>query len=89
MRYSFISITPIAFASAMAIGTAFAADLTAADVKTKLEAAGYSDVREVRREHGHFDAEATKDGKEVHLDVDAKTGAIKPETEGDEEHEKH
>ncbi len=69
-----------------AIGTAAAA-LTPDQVKARLDAAGYSNVRIVRREGDHFDAKATKDGKEVSLDVDAKTGAIAPETEGkDEQH---
>jgi hypothetical protein len=64
-----------------------AGDLTADQVKAKLEAAGYTNVKEIRREAKHFDAEATKDGQKVYLDIDAKTGAISPETEENEEQE--
>jgi hypothetical protein len=63
----------------LAIGIAAAAELTAAQVKSRLEAAGYINVQDVKKEGDHFDAWATaKDGKRVSLDVDAKTGAITP-----------
>jgi hypothetical protein len=68
------------------IGIASAEDLTAAEVKSRVEAAGYTDVKNVKKEGDHFDAVATaKDGKQVSLDVDAKTGAITP---GDEDKER-
>ncbi len=64
----------------LAIGIAAAADLTTAQVKSRLEAAGYTNVQNVKKEGYHFNAWATaKDGKRVSLDVDAKTGAITPE----------
>jgi hypothetical protein len=63
-----------------------AAELTAAQVKSRLEAAGYTDVQDVKKEGDHFDAMATaKDGKRVSLDVDAKTGAITPRDKEREE----
>ena len=62
-------------------------DLTKDQVKAKIEAAGYTNVSDIRREEDHFDAKATKDGKKVALDVDAKTGAVTPEDEENEEHE--
>ena len=69
----------------LVIGIMAAADLTAAQVKSRLEAAGYTNVQGVKKEGDHFDAMATaKDGKQVSLDVDAKTGAITP---GDRERE--
>jgi hypothetical protein len=73
-----------------ASGIAVAADLTAGQVKGRLEAAGYTDVRNIHREGNHFDAKATdRAGKEVSLDIDAQTGAITREKEGkDEEHER-
>jgi len=47
-------------------GIAVAADLTAGQVKGRLEAAGYTDVRNIHREGNHFDAKATdRAGKEV------------------------
>jgi hypothetical protein len=69
-----------------AIGTAAAQELTAGQVKSRLQAAGYTNVKNVRREGDHFDAVATgRDGKTVSLDIDAKTGAISREKEGDDE----
>ena len=63
----------------LAIGIAAAAELTAAEVKSRLEAAGYTNVQDVKKEGDHFDAWGTaKHGKRVSLDVDAKTGAITP-----------
>jgi hypothetical protein len=63
----------------LAIGILAAAELTATQVKSRLEAAGYSNVQDVKKEGDHFDAWATVKGKRVSLHVDAKTGAITPE----------
>ena len=68
--------------------------LTETQVAAKLQAAGYTNVHGIEHEGDHFDADATKDGKPVHLHVDAKTGAIVPankehESEENEEHERH
>ena len=69
--------------------------LTEAQVTAKLKAAGYAKVHGVEKEGTHFDADAMKDGKAVHLHVDAATGAITvapnemEEGEEHEEHEKH
>lgn len=86
-------IGPIAGALALiaAAGTASAAnaDLTKAQVKAKIEAAGYTNVSDIRREKNHYDAKATKDGQKVSLDVDAKTGEVTPESDEAEEHEAH
>jgi Peptidase propeptide and YPEB domain len=79
----FISPLIVAGFALAAIGIADAQDLTAAQVKSKLEAAGYTDVQNVKKEGNHFDATAMKDGKQMRLDVDAKTGAIKPEEENE------
>ena len=63
----------------LAIDILAAADLTAAQVKSRLEAAGYTNVQDVKKEGDHFDAMAVaRDGKRVSVDVDAKTGAITP-----------
>ncbi len=72
-----------------AIGIAAAQELTRDEVKTKIEAAGYTNVRAVRKEGDHFDAKATKNGQEMSLDVDAKTGAITLETEEKGEKREH
>ena len=85
--YLKLIVAGIAFS---AIGIAVAADLTAAQVKSRLEAAGYTNVQNVKKEGDHFDAKATgKDGKRVSLDVDAQTGAITLEDEKEGKDEKH
>lgn len=83
--YLKLIVASIAF---LAVGIAAAADLTAAQVKSRLEGAGYTNVQNVKKEGDHFDAMATaKDGKRVYLDVNAKTGAITPESKKEEERE--
>jgi hypothetical protein len=77
--------------SALAQSGGKAAAITEAEVSTRLQAAGYTDIHDVEREGKHFDADATsKDGKPVHLHIDARTGAITQvanESEEEEEHE--
>jgi hypothetical protein len=71
----------VASVALSAFGIASAQDLTAAQVKSRLEAAGYTNVQNVKKEGNHFDAMATaKDGKRMALDIDAKTGAITQES---------
>jgi hypothetical protein len=85
-------VSLVILAGALLVGAgAHAADntLTEDQVKAKVEAAGYTNVHDIEREGKHFDADATKDGKSVHLHVDATTGAIKPMAHEDEEHEEH
>ena len=64
-------------------GQAGAADdeLTADQVKAKIEAAGFTNVSDIRREGDHFDAKALKNGEKVTLEVDAQTGTITAEYE--------
>jgi hypothetical protein len=72
--YLKLIVASVAFS---AISIAAAAELTAAQVKSRLEAAGYTNVQDVEKEGDHFDVMATaRDGRRVALDVDAKTGAI-------------
>jgi hypothetical protein len=85
--YLKLLVATVAFA---ALGIAAAADLTAAQVKSRLEAAGYTNVKNIKKEGDHFDAMATaKDGKRVALDVDAQTGAITPEAKETKQQEKN
>jgi hypothetical protein len=67
--------------------SAKATALTQAQVVEKLQAAGYTKVHGVEKEGKHFDADAMKDGKAVHLHVDASTGAIMPANDEDEREE--
>jgi uncharacterized membrane protein YkoI len=69
-------------------GQAGAATLTQDQVKAKVKEAGYTNVSDIRLEKDHYDVTAMKDGKKVIIDVDAKTGAISPEEEH-EENEHH
>jgi hypothetical protein len=75
--------------SALAQSGGKTSSMTEADVTTKLQAAGYTDIHHVEREGKHFDADAsTKDGKPVHLHVDIRTGAISKVANEREEEEK-
>ena len=89
MKRFLISNLIVAGFAVSAIGVAAAQDLTRDQVKSRIEAAGYTNVKNVRKEGDHFDAKATKNGQEVALDVDAKTGAITLETEGKGEKREH
>ena len=62
-----------------------ATTLTQDQVKAKVKEAGYTHISDIRLEKDHYDVTAMKDGKKVVIDVDAKTGAISPE----EEHEQN
>jgi hypothetical protein len=85
-----ISKLIVAGLATWALGSVSAQDLTAAQVKSRLEAAGYTNVQNVKKEGDHFDAVATaKDGKRVALDVDARTGAITPEEKNEKNEKKH
>lgn len=64
-----------------------ASAMTEAQVTAKLEAAGYTHVHGVEREGAHFDADAMRKGRAVHLHVDASTGAIKQVAHESEEEE--
>lgn len=61
------------------------AQMTDAQVIAKVQAEGYTNARVTEHEKDHVDVKAVKNGKTVKLDVDLKTGQVKPE---DEEHEK-
>ena len=88
MKHLLSKLIVAAFALS-AIGTAVAADLTTGQVKARLEAAGYTNVKNIRREGSHFDAKATdRAGKRVSLDIDAQTGAITLEDEKEGKGEK-
>ncbi len=80
MKRSIQIIAPAVVLGALLATSALAADLTKDQVKSKLEAAGYTKISGIHKEKDHFDAKAMKDGKEVMLDVDAKTGEITTES---------
>jgi len=62
--------------AAIAQGGHKAAGMTEAQVTATLKAAGYTEIHGVEKEGTHFDADAMKNGKAVHLHVNATTGAI-------------
>jgi len=90
--YLKLIVTSVAF-SAIVIAAAQdpkASKISADQAKARIEAAGFTNVQNVRREGNHWDANATdKDGKRVLLDVDPKTGAFTQEDEKEVRSEKH
>lgn len=52
--------------------------LSERDIRMKLETDGYSSVSNLKREGNKYSAMATKDGRNVRLSVDARTGAVQP-----------
>ena len=79
-RITALAGTALLFALAGQTGAADD-ELTADQVKAKIEAAGFTNVSDIRREGDHFDAKAMKEGKKVILEVDAKTVTITTEYE--------
>jgi hypothetical protein len=54
--------------------------MSTADVETKLEKQGYTDVSDVKKVGDKFEATAMKDGKSVKVEVDPATGMVKPKS---------
>ena len=52
--------------------------LSESDVRTKLRAEGYSSISDLKREGNKYSARATKDGRQMSLSIDARTGAVQP-----------
>ncbi|WP_202841467.1 PepSY domain-containing protein [Luteimonas saliphila] len=71
----------LALALFAAGGTAMAQDaLTAAQVRTQLEAQGYTHVNDVEFDDGMWTADArSADGNRVGLSIDPRTGAVYPD----------
>jgi hypothetical protein len=53
-----------------------AAQLSDSELGARLRAQGYTDIQILRRESGHVNVRATKDGQTADLTVDPATGAI-------------
>ena len=73
-------VIPVALLALAAGGVAFAQDaLTAAQVKAKLEAQGYTKVNDMEFEDGVWKADArSADGNRVEVRIDPATGAVFP-----------
>ena len=73
-------VIPVALLALSAGGVAFAQDaLTAAQVKAKLEAQGYTKVNDMEFEDGVWKADArSADGNRVEVRIDPTTGAVFP-----------
>jgi len=70
-------ILAAALATALVSTPAFAAELSAADVQAKLRAAGYTQVHELERDDGLWEADVTRaDGSFEEVIVDPATGEI-------------
>lgn len=82
-----IKITVLALALSSGLAGAALADQPGADwlpkeqLIQKLEAAGYTDLREVEADDGHWEGEGTKNGVKMEFHADPKTGAILSEKE--------
>ena len=78
-------------------GLAFAADgtptagsattgqgmMTDAQIQQKLQSEGHTNVQVTKHDEGYIDVTATKDGRAEKLAVNPKTGAVRPETDSD------
>lgn len=73
-------VIPVALLALSAGGVAFAQDaLTAAQVRAKLEAQGYTKVNDMEFEDGVWKADArSADGNRVEVRIDPATGAVFP-----------
>jgi hypothetical protein len=64
-------------AAAPAVADQPGADWISVDqVRTKLTAAGYSDITEIKADDGYWEGEGMKNGKKHEFHVDPHTGAI-------------
>ncbi len=71
------SVTPAASPAAATTPAAQSSWMSLKDVQTKLEAAGYTDFREIERDKNKYEVKATDpQGQRVELDVDPVTGDI-------------
>ena len=77
--YLKLIVTSVAFSAIVIAAAQYpnAGKINADQAKARIEAAGFTNVQDVRREGSRWDANATdKDGKRVSLAVDRKTGAL-------------
>lgn len=77
---------PLALAMALvfASGSACAADpardgMDEAQVREALTAAGYTDIDDLDRDDGLWEADARRDGRRVEVRIDPRTGTVYPE----------
>ena len=80
------SIKPLALATvlAFAAGPACAVDrgqdgMSESDVRSAITAAGYTDIGDLDRDDGLWEADARRDGRRVELRIDPRTGTVYPE----------
>lgn len=81
-------LSTFALGATLLAGTSWAAlaqDMTDAQIQQKLQADGYTNIGTLKREKGHIDATATKNGQTVKLAIDPKTGAAMPDTDKDDD----
>lgn len=80
------SIKPLALATvlAFAAGPACAVDrgqdgMSESDVRSVITAAGYTDIDDLDRDDGLWEADARRDGRRIELRIDPRTGTVYPE----------
>ncbi len=81
MRFKNRTLSALALALSLAAGAAVAQDaMTAVQVKSTLEAQGYTNVNDVEFDDGMWKADArSADGNRVEVRLDAKSGKVFPE----------
>ncbi|MGO1541652.1 MAG: PepSY domain-containing protein [Luteimonas sp.] len=85
MRSASNRLIVLSAALAFAGGTACAADpgqgsMNERDVRDALTAAGYTDIEDVERDDGLWDADARRgDGRKIDVRVDPRTGTVYPD----------
>lgn len=75
----------VAVAAALLVGasaSAFAA-MSDSQIEQKLQQQGYTNIKIGEHDKGHVDVTATKNGAAEKLAVDPATGAVKPDTDND------
>ena len=80
------SIKPLALATvlAFAAGPACAVDrgqdgMSESDVRSVITAAGHTDIDDLDRDDGLWEADARRDGRRIELRIDPRTGTVYPE----------
>lgn len=72
-----LGLVSLTAAASVATAAPAAGTLSPADVQSKVEAAGYTNVHDLEFDDGHWEAEATSaKGAAVDLKIDATSGAV-------------
>ena len=84
MNIAILKPMALSVALVFASGAACAADpgqdrMSDRDVRDALTAAGYTDIDDLERDDGLWEADASRDGRRVDVRIDPRTGVVYPE----------